>query len=321
VNVRLREKSIKPRAQARGLSRAGLLASWILTCAAPAYADDASNATSLADSMPPSALSGGRLLLTQGVSNIEGAAGGGLTPWALIAGYDTPNQIGGNVHDTYIKTQDYSLNTYGVAVGFSNRFEFSLAKQSFDTRQVGAALGLGAGYTLNQDIVGFKVRLFGDAVLDQDLWYPQVSAGIQFKHNENGNVLAAIGADSSSGTDVYLTGTKLLLGQSLLLNGTVRMTKANQFGLLGFGGNLSNSYRPEFETSAAYLLSKSVAIGAEYRTKPNNLGFAREQNAYDAFAAWTINKYVSLTVAYVELGDIATMKDEHGYYVSAQIGF
>lgn len=306
---------------AKPLSRLSLLASCVLAGAAPARADDTAAATSIADSMPPSAPSGGRFLLSQGVSSIDGAAGGGLTPWALIAGYDTRNQVGGNLHDTYIRTQDYSLNTYGAALGFDNRFEFSVAQQALDTRQVGSALGLGAGYKLTQDIVGFKVRLFGDAVLDQDTWLPQVSAGLQFKHNEDGNVLAAIGAKSDSGTDFYLSASKLLLDRSLFLNGTVRLTKANQYGLLGFGGDLSNNYHPEFEGALAYLLSKSVALGVEYRTKPNNLGFAREQNAYDAFAAWTLNKHLSLTVAYIQLGDIATIQDQHGYYVSAQIGF
>jgi hypothetical protein len=38
--------------------------------------------------------------------------------------------------------------------------------------------------------------------------------------------------------------------------------------------------------TAAYMLSKSVVIGGEYRSKPDNLGFAREENAYDAFVAW-----------------------------------
>ena len=48
-----------------------------------------------------------KLLLTGGVSQVEGAAGGGLTPWALIGGYGTNNEIGGNVHFTYPKSSDY----------------------------------------------------------------------------------------------------------------------------------------------------------------------------------------------------------------------
>jgi hypothetical protein len=62
-------------------------------------------------------------------------------------------------------------------------------------------------------------------------------------------------------------------------------------------------------------------VGAEYRTKPNNLNFAREQNAYDAFIAWAPTKHISLTAAYVELGDVATIRNQRGVYLSAQVGF
>lgn len=263
----------------------------------------------------------GKLLLTGGVSEIEGAAGGGLTPWAVIGGYGTASQLGASAHATYVRTQDFALTTYGALVGVANRVEFSLARQVVDTRDAGAQLGLGSGFKFNMDTIGLKVRLFGDAVLDQDTWMPQVAAGIQFKHNEQGDVLKAVGATSNSGTDFYLSATKLLLSQSLLLSGTLRFTKANQFGLLGFGGDKSNAYRPQFEASLAYLLSRHVAVGAEYRSKPDNLGFAREQDAYDAFIAWAPTKHVSLTLAYVSLGDIATIRHQRGPYASLQLGF
>jgi hypothetical protein len=264
---------------------------------------------------------GGKLLLTGGVSEVEGAAGGGLTPWAVIGGYGTASQVGGSAYGTYVRTQDFGLTTYGAALGVANRVELSVARQTFDTRDAGAALGLGSGFKFNQDIVGMKVRLFGDAVLDQDTWLPQMAAGIQFKHNEQGDIVKAVGAQSSSGADFYLSATKLFLAQSVLLNGTLRFTKANQFGLLGFGGEKSNAYHPEWEMSAAYMLSKSVVIGGEYRTKPDNLGFAREQNAYDAFVAWAPTKHISLTLAYVALGDIATFRNQRGAYLSLQAGF
>ncbi|MFM0336743.1 DUF3034 family protein [Paraburkholderia fungorum] len=263
----------------------------------------------------------GKLLLTGGVSEIEGAAGGGLTPWAVIGGYGTASQLGANAHGTYVHTQDFALTTYGATAGVANRVEFSVARQSFDTRDAGAQLGLGSGFRFNMDTIGVKVRLFGDAVLDQDTWVPQVAAGIQFKHNEQGDIVRAVGATSNSGTDFYLSATKLLLSQSLLLNGTLRFTKANQFGLLGFGGDKSNSYHPEFEASVAYLLSRYVAMGAEYRSKPDNLSFAREQDAYDVFVAWAPTKHVSLTLAYVALGDIATIRNQRGAYASLQVGF
>jgi hypothetical protein len=41
----------------------------------------------------------------------------------------------------------------------------------------------------------------------------------------------------------------------------------------------------------------------------------------DLFAAYAINKTVSVTAAYVDLGDIATFKNQRGLYVSLQAGF
>lgn len=262
-----------------------------------------------------------KLLLTGGVSNIEGSAGGGLTPWAVIGGYGTADEIGANAFVTDVNTGAYRLDEVGALVGFYNRVEVSFAQQRFNTEQVGGALGLGDGFTLQQNIVGVKVRLFGDVVLDQDSWLPQVSVGFQHKQNNQPGVLQLIGAKSNEGTDYYVTATKLFLNQSLLVNATVRMTKANQIGILGFGGDKNNSYQPEFEGSVAYLLSRNVAIGAEYRQKPNNLGIAKEDDWYDAFVAWAPNKYVSLTLAYADLGNVVIKDNQRGLYTSIQVGF
>lgn len=270
---------------------------------------------------PTDRMGSGKLLLTGGVSQVEGAAGGGLVPWAVISGYDTGGQWGANVHATRVNTQAFGLDTYGVAVGVDDRLELTLARQIFDTKAAGATLGLGADFKFKQNIVGAKLRVAGDAVLDSDTWMPQISVGIQYKQNEQGDVVRAVGARKDSGTDFYVSATKLFLGQGLLLNGTLRLTKANQFGLLGFGGLNSNAYKPQAELSAAYLLSRSVAVGAEYRTKPNNLAFAREQAAKDVFVAWAPTKNLSLTGAYVDLGDIATVRNQHGWYLSGQTGF
>lgn len=262
-----------------------------------------------------------RLLLTGGVSQIEGSAGGGLTPWAVIAGYGTRDEIGATAFATRVNVQDYHLNDIGAAVGFYDRVELSVAQQRFNTEDVGAALGLGRGFTFKQTVVGVKVRLFGDAVLEQDSWLPQVSIGAQYKKNDQDAVVKFVGAKRSQGTDYYLSATKLVLSQSVLLNATVRLTKANQTGILGFGGDKRDRYQPEFEGSVAYLLSRSLAIGAEYRQKPNNLGIAKEDDWADLFVAWAPTKHVSLTVAYADLGNIVIKDKQRGLYASVQVGF
>ena len=262
----------------------------------------------------------GKLLLTGGVSNVEGAGGGGIASWAMITGYETRDGIGGNAHATYINLPDYQFTAYGVAAGFYDRFELSYTRQAFDTQGTGAKLGLGSGFTFHQDVVGAKLRVAGDAVYDQDSWLPQVSLGAQYKKADRGAVIGLLGGKRDSGIDWYVAATKLLLGESLVLNGTVRATKANQTGLLGFGGPKNDGYQAQFEGSAALLLSKRFAIGAEYRTKPDNLGL-KEDHWADVFAAYAINKNLSLTAAYVDLGEIATFKNQRGLYLSLQAGF
>jgi hypothetical protein len=266
------------------------------------------------------ALDSGRLLATSGVTQVEGAGGGGLVPWALITGYGTNDGIGANVHDTTIYLPNFTLESVGTAVGLYDRVELSYAHIWLDTREAGERLGIGRGFTINEDVAGLKLRLLGDAVYDQDRWLPQVAAGLQFKSNDDHAVLHAIGASQPQGVDYYLAATKLFLAQSLLANVTVRLTKANQFGLLGFGGD-KGGYSPEFEGSLAYLWTRRLAVGAELRTKPNNLGFAHEGPAYDIFGAYFFNKNISATLAYIDLGDVARQGRQNGVYLSIQAGF
>lgn len=262
---------------------------------------------------------GGKLILTGGVSQLEGAAGGGLTPWAVIGGYGSRDQIGANAWYSRVDVDDYTLDAFGLMAGFYDRLELSYARQEFDTRAIGAALGLGRGFTFEQDVYGAKLKLLGDAVLDQDRWYPQLSLGVQHKRNRQGAVVRAVGAEDDSGTDVYLSATKLYLAQSLLVNGTLRYTEANQIGILGFGGD-QGSGSLEVEGSLAYLLTRKLALGAEFRTKPDQLSIADEDLWWDVFLAWAPTRHVSLTLAYVDLGNVV-VADQRGAYLSVQVGF
>ena len=289
-----------------------------LFCASSAFAqsDDAASTTP-----PPRGwFDQGKLLATGGVSQVEGAGGGGLGAWALISGYGSDHGIGFNAHYTTVLLPDYRLDTIGGAVGLFDRLELSYAWQAFDTQDVGAALGLGKGYTFHQNIFGAKLRLIGDAIYDQDSWLPQLSIGLQHKENDRGAVIAAVGGKASVGTDYYIAASKLFLAQSLLANATVRFTKANQLGILGFGGGKHDDYAPQFEGSLAYLFSRDFAVGVEGRTKPSNLAIAKEQGAYDVFAAWFPCKEFSVTAAFADLGNIVIKDHQRGFYLSLQAG-
>ncbi|RZJ38298.1 MAG: DUF3034 family protein, partial [Brevundimonas sp.] len=288
----------------------------LASCALLSTASGAS-AQSLIDRIPDSR-SGGKLLLTGGVSTLEGSGGGGLATWATTTGYGAEDGIGGNVHATLVDLPDYEFRSVGAAVGLWDRVELSIARQAFDTGGTGALLGLGSGFTFTQDVVGVKVRLMGDAVYDQNSWTPQIAVGAQYKSNDQGAVIKAVGGVEDHGTDLYIAATKLFLAQGVLVNGTVRWTKANQTGLLGFGGDANDEIEPQFEGSIGWLLSRNLVVGAEYRTKPDNLSFAREDDWFDVYAAYAVNKHLSVTAAWTDLGSIATFEDQRGLYLSLQ---
>jgi hypothetical protein len=273
----------------------------------------------------------GKLLLTGGVSTIDGAAGGGLTPWAVTGTYASNGQLGLSAFGTRVRTSDYALSGYGAALSYGDRVEFSVAAQDFDTGPTGRALGL-PGLRLKQNIVGAKVRVAGDAILDSDSFMPQIAVGVLYKDLDAGGfapTVKALGAEDT-GTDIYISATKLFLAQSFLVNLSLRATKANQNGLLGFGGTASDSYEVMPELSLAYLISRKIAIGAEYRAKPDNLNPSilgnglKEDDWSDVFLAWAPTKNVSLTLAYVDLGKIVpavVQKRQTGAYLSAQLAF
>lgn len=265
-------------------------------------------------------LDGGKLVLTNGISSIEGASGGGLASWATIAGMETDRGLGLSAHVTGIDLADYGWQSHGFAVGIKDRVELSYARQNFDTRKVGAALGLGEGYRFNQDVFGAKVRLIGDVVYGSPLM-PQISLGVQHKRSLDGAIVRAVGAASASGTDFTASATKLFLSKSLLVNATARLTNANQFGLLGFGGPNQTDRTLQFEGSLAWMLSPRLVVGGEYRTRPSNLAIAREDDAHDLFVAWAVTRNATLTAAYTDVGSVATFDGQRGGLVSLQIAF
>ena len=273
----------------------------------------------------------GKLRLTGGVNSVDGVAGGGLTPWAVIGSSATADQVGGAPFGTVVKSRDYQLGTAGGTVGIRDRVELSFARQDFDTMATGTALGL-PDLHLRQNIYGIKVKLFGNAILDQDTWVPQVAAGILYKDLDAGGLaptLKALGADDH-GADLYVSATKLYLARGLLVNGTLRLTKANQNGLLGFGGSAQDQYRPMAEGSIAYLFRKDLAVGGEYRMKPDNLNPSilgaglQEDDWHDVFVAYAPTKNISVTAAYAGLGKIVPAiqpREQAGFYLSTQVSF
>ncbi|ART62049.1 DUF3034 family protein [Kushneria marisflavi] len=259
------------------------------------------------------ALAGSRLAGTGGVMQIEGASGGGLSPWGMLTGTVSEGEVAVTLGATRADVDDYHLVVSGVAANLYDRIELSYAHQrlALDT--------LGGNQV--QEIYGAKLRLFGDVLYRPwGVW----SLGVQHKALIEGQALArAVGARDTQGNDIYLAGSKLFFdafaGRNLLVNTTLRSTKANQGGLLGFGGDRGNHRELMIETSVGLFLTPDWIVGAEYRQKPDNLGFAGEDDWRDVYVAWLISKHLSLTGALLDLGDIAGLERQRGGYLSLQL--
>ena len=229
---------------------------------------------------------GDRLLATGGASMIEGAAGGGIVPWAVMTGYGTREQWGGAVFATRVDTGDYRLDTAGASVSYANRVELSFARQRLGIDELAGAAALPES-SLNQDVFGAKFRLFD--------------------------------------TEAYVAASRLFLGgafgYNLLVNGTLRYSRANETGLLGFGGDRRDTPSLLKEGSIGVFLNPQWVLGVEYREKPDNLGFAGESDWKDVWLAYFPSKRVGLVAAWTDLGEIATLEDQTGLYLSVQISY
>lgn len=273
----------------------------------------------------------GKLLLTAGFSDLEGSGGGGLVPLAFITGYGSNKSWGANAHFTTIQLRDFQLHSFGVSVGLFDRLELSFDRQLLDV--TGTVLD---GIGITQNVYGAKLKIIGDAIYLQDSLLPQIALGVQYKRNGGIDDAAhaglaglvsptQLGARDEHGTDYYLCATKVFLAESVVVNVALRDTQANQFGLLGFGGDRHSGYALKPEGTLGYLLSRQFAVGAEYRSRPHNLGVDSESSAWDVFVGWTPTKNISLVAAYLNVGSIlapvtGVTRRQDGPYLSVQVG-
>ncbi len=252
----------------------------------------------------------GRIKGTGGVSSIGGAGGGGLIPWATLTSLASEEQRGFTAFATYTDLDDFTLDVVGGGVNFSDRLELSYARQSFTIKANDAEI--------EQDKYALKVRLAGNLLYGK---LPQVAFGLERSHLRDPATARAVGAKDDDGTDLYISAARAwidgLFHRTSMLNVNLRYSQANQFGLLGHGGDDQDT-RVQVEVAAAMFLTRSIAIGAEYRQKPDNLNALREGGAADVFVAWFPNKHVSVTGAYVMLGEIAGARPQNGFYLSIQ---
>ena len=259
---------------------------------------------------PLIAYADGRIKGTGGVSSISGAGGGGLIPWAVLTSHSTREEWGSSVFLTTADVDNFTLDAAGAGFNYKDRVEVSYARQNFTIKASDARI--------SQNTVGMKYRLAGDLLYDS---VPQIVIGVEHNSLRDPATARAVGARKTHGTDVYLSTARAWIdgvaNRTTMLNVNLRYSTANQFGLLGYGGDDMGS-RVHLEAAAGIFLTRSLVVGAEYRHKSDNLSALKEGPATDIFVAWLPRKRFSVTAAWVDLGEIAGAPNQTGFYLSFQ---
>ena len=256
----------------------------------------------------------GRLLGVSGLASLEGAGGGGMTAWALLAGHAEAGERSLGANLSYVGTGEFDVLAGSVNAVWNNRWELSLSSQQLNLDTL-VEQGVSNQADLRLDTLGLKLRLGGDPVYGR---LGQLSAGMQFKRNADFELARLAGAERDHGIDAYLAWTRAWIDgpfhRSWVLSATLRASQAHQTGFLGF----DNDYRYNGEGAIAMFLNERWLIGAEYRNKPDRLAFAAEDDWADAFLLWLPSKRWQMAVAYVDLGDIGGVADQRGWYLTVQ---
>ncbi len=280
---------------------------------------------------------------------IEGAGGGGLNPWALIAHASKKQAVTPAVFGIYATTPNYDLYSAGVNLSISHYAEVYYTHQYMGLPQaLTTTLNAGAGSILpanvantnsiEQDIIGGKVQVYGGSGL-----IPAVAVGMNY-HLTSEPIPLSLGAHAN-GADFYVTGTGVypVFGSHLILDGDIYITRANYLGLLGQGGIGHRSYTAQGGASVGYFVTKDVVVGAEWRSFPgDNLLAAqsylqtaladpgvnlKQSDWYDGFIAYMPNPKLSIVAALLDLGNMASIPghsvnaNQNGFYLSMTAAF
>ena len=270
---------------------------------------------------------------------IEGVGGGAITPMAYMCNTGPAGTIVGKpaVAYTFLNLGSKTLHTVSITQTFLRRIELGYAYNFFNIAtlptDIKKATGINAGRNdLHLNHFNLRVMLIEEDSFDLPL--PAITAGIHFKHNEGikkiddrlVGTLTRMGYDRHYGVDYTITATKMLpklaLGRPVVLTGGMRISRAAQIGLLGFG----ESTAVTFEGSAACLPTDWLLLAYEIRTKDNpfnstNSLIGREQNWHAFSATWLVNEHLSVSAIYGLLGTVANANADNTIGVQVKYEF
>ena len=259
------------------------------------------------------------------LNTIEGVGGGALVPMAYLVNPPTSGTFGKPaVSFWYANLDNKDLTTFTLSetirVGDAIDLEFSYAHSILQLGDFTRNVQMAGLPDINVNHVGlhtFSVRtpLIREGAFDQ-AWMPAVTLGVSYKNNDEinrinrrlGGALTGLGMRRNDGLEFTLSATKAfagIAGRPTIVTIGGRLTEANQTGFLGF----TDSYKPQLEASVVCLVTGQLAVVAEYRMKPDELGqipglVRDEDDWWDVGFVYIFDEHLTATAAYVHFGDV-----------------
>jgi len=225
--------------------------------------------------------------------------------------------------------------TDGRYMGFASfteslgdRLEFGYGLNALTLNDLPDLVSAATGLNIEDDVVylhnfNARVALIHEGDFNQP-WLPAVTFGVHYKYNDTvedidsnlNGTLSAIGIEDNDGIDYTLYASKTLnfLPRPVLVNAGVRNSNAAHAGLLGFTDDR------EFlvEGNIVVFVTDNLAIGAEYRQKPDNYDeieglVAGEDDWWSVVAAYVINESMTVSGGYFNLGDVLDEEDTDAF--------
>ena len=275
--------------------------------------------------------------------NIEGEGGGGISPWAYLI---NPPEKGKMIGKPSIAAWQWIGNGYNftfqsIAMNLFNRVELGFGVMDLDISEMRDDLFSATTLDLNED----HVRVFHIhakvLALNESEYIPAVAFSAGYKWNTEmdeldkrlGGVFSSIGYDNDSSAEFTAVATKTIpWAIPTIVSAGVRLSRGHQLGLLGF----SNKWSANFESTIAILPSEKVAVGFEYKQKPDrmqslgSLGLNtgrqqdftfREDDFIDWFFCYMPTSKLSFIIAWATIGNVIHTEVESIFAFNVKLDF
>lgn len=271
---------------------------------------------------------------------IDGIGGGLITPTAYLVNPGPAEKALGApaVSLRFWRFGDKDIETLAVSETFFGRIELSYAASRFGLGSFRDAVRKTTGRDIVRNEAYLHTISLRGLLLEENAFdlafLPAVTAGVQFKYNDSiqtidrrsGRLLHSAGLEKSNGIDWTITTSKTfrdpLLGKPLSISAGLRVSKAAQIGLLGFG----NQCKMSLETNIRYQPTDWLIVGYElrdkvgpYATGPGTLG---SEGPWQAISASVLlEEHLILTGAWTMMGDVANGPADCGWTIGLQYNF